>query len=419
MENLNQKFEVVVVGGGPAGMIAAGRSAEMGARVLLLEKNKKLGQKLLMTGKGRCNLTQNEKSPGIFIEKLGKSGKFLFSALNVFGVEKTLEFFEMKNLKTKVERGGRIFPVSDKAGDVLETLEKYLKKNGVVIALDQEVLGFDFENEKIESVMTKRGKIRGERFILATGGKSYPGTGSTGDGYSWAEEMGHKIIEPCPALSPVKIKENWPKDLQGLSLKNIEINIFQNDKKQDSRFGELLFTHFGLSGPIILDASRKIGTLLEKGEVKIELDLKPALSFLELDARLKRDFQKFSNKDFGNYLPELLPSKMTAVFLESMNIDPKRKINSITKEERKKLIHLLKNSELTVENLVGFSQAVVTAGGVDTREVDSKMMRSKKMKNLFLCGEVLDLQGPTGGYNLQICWSTGYVAGTNAGKIRS
>ncbi|MFZ5982513.1 MAG: NAD(P)/FAD-dependent oxidoreductase [Patescibacteria group bacterium] len=419
MKKTEQKFDVVVIGGGPSGMIAAGRAAELGARVGLLEKNSSLGRKLLMTGKGRCNLTQDQRDPQKFIEKLGKNGKFLFSALNFFGVEKTLTFFEMKNLKTKVERGGRIFPMSGGAQDVLRTLETYLKKNQVSILTDRKVLSFESEGNQIRSVRTKEEEIVADNFILTTGGKSYPGTGSTGDGYAWAKSLGHTINRVRPALTPLNIREEWVKRLQGLSLKNVEINVFQNGKKQDSRFGELLFTHFGLSGPIILDASQKIGELLEKGEVKIALDLKPALSFPELDNRLKRDFETFSKKDFKNYLPELLPEKMVDIFLESTGIDPKKKINSITKEERRLIVHLLKSAELTVESLVGFTQAIITAGGVATREVDPKTMRSKKVANLFLAGEILDLNGPTGGYNLQICWSTGYVAGTNAGKSLS
>lgn len=412
MNKNEQKFDVAVIGGGPAGMMAAGRAAELGAKVVLIEKNKSLGRKLLITGKGRCNITQAEFDDREFIEKLGKNGKFLFSSLNAFGPRKVIEFFEERGLKTKTERGGRVFPASDKAVDVLNILADYLKKNNVKIVLDQEVLGFNFSKEKIESVKLKNETIFADNFILAVGGKTYPITGSTGDGYGWAKEAGHVIIEPNPSLVPIKIKEEWVKDLQGLSLKNISINIFQNNKKQDSKFGEMLFTHFGISGPIILDASKEIGELLKKGEVKIEIDLKPALDLSQLDERLLRDFEGNQKKDFKNYLPELLPQKMIETFLKLSEIDPHKKLHFITKEERKKILHLLKEMKLTVEGLLGFDQAIITSGGVDLKEVDSKTMQSRKIENLYLTGEILNLDGPTGGYNLQICWSTGYAAGT-------
>jgi hypothetical protein len=414
MNKNEQKFDVAVIGGGPAGMMAAGRTAELGAKVVLIEKNKSLGRKLLITGKGRCNITQAEFDDREFIEKLGKNGKFLFSSLNAFGPRKVIEFFKERGLKTKTERGGRVFPASDKAVDVLNILADYLKKNNVKIVLDQEVLGFDFSKEKIESVKLKNETIFADNFILAVGGKTYPITGSTGDGYGWAKEAGHVIIEPNPSLVPIKIKEEWVKDLQGLSLRNISINIFQNNKKQDSKFGEMLFTHFGISGPIILDASKEIGELLKKGEVKIEIDLKPALDLSQLDRRLLRDFEGNQKKDFKNYLPELLPQKMIETFLKLSEIDPHKKLHFITKEERKKILHLLKEMKLTVEGLLGFDQAIITSGGVDLKEVDSKTMQSRKIENLYLTGEILNLDGPTGGYNLQICWSTGYAAGTYA-----
>lgn len=412
MNKDEQKFDVAVIGGGPAGMMAAGRSAELGAKVVLIEKNKDLGRKLLITGKGRCNITQAEFDDREFIEKLGKNGKFLFSSLNAFGPREVIEFFEERGLKTKTERGGRVFPVSDKAVDVLNTLADYLKKNNVKIMLEQEVLGFNFSKEKIKSVKLKDEIIFADNFIFAVGGKTYPITGSTGDGYKWAKEAGHSIIDPYPSLVPIKIKEEWVKELQGLSLKNISMNVFQNNKKQDSRFGEMIFTHFGISGPIVLDASKKIGELIKKGEVEIKIDLKPALDLSQLDKRLLRDFEGNQKKDFKNYLPELLPQKMIETFLKLSEIDPHKKLHFITKEERKKILHLLKEMKLTTEGLLGFDQAIITSGGVDLKEVDSKTMQSRKIENLYLIGEILNLDGPTGGYNLQICWSTGYAAGT-------
>ncbi len=410
-----KKFNVAVVGGGPAGMMAAGRAAEMGARVILLEKNINLGKKLLITGKGRCNITQAEFDDKKLIEKIGKNGKFLFSALSVFGPEEVIKFFEDRKVPIKIERGGRVFPVSNKSQDVLSAMQKYLESSKVEILYGACVAEFELDKNKIKSVKLQNGsRVIADKFILATGGKSYPATGSTGDGYQWAKDLGHKIIEIAPALVPVKTKEIWVKDLQGLSLKNIAINLLQNNKKKDARFGEMLFTHFGLSGPVILDISKKIGELAKNGEVVISIDLKPALDYEQLDARLLRDFKEHSNKDLINYLPELLPQKMIAVILNLSKINPRKKINSVTKEERKKIIDLLKNLCLTFNGTTGFDQAIITSGGVDTREVDSKTMQSKIIKNLFFAGEILDLDGPTGGYNLQICWSTGYAAGTHS-----
>ncbi|MFH1175114.1 MAG: NAD(P)/FAD-dependent oxidoreductase, partial [bacterium] len=405
---------VAVIGGGPAGMMAAGRAAELGAKVVLIDKNKNLGRKLLITGKGRCNITHAEFDGKEFVKELGKNGKFIFSSLSAFGPQDVIKFFEEKGLKTKIERGRRVFPVSDKAMDVLSVLSEYLKKNNVKIIFGQEVLGFNIKDKKITGIRLKNEIINSDKFILAVGGKSHPLTGSTGDGYSFAKEMGHGIIEASPSLVPIKIKEDWAKDLQGLSLKNIAINIFQNNKKQDSRFGEMLFTHFGLSGPIILDASKKIGELLKDGKVEIRIDLKPALDFLQLDKRLQRDFEGSRKKDFKNYLPELLPQKLIETFLKLSGIDPHKKLHFVTKQERKNILHLLKEMKMTASGLLGFDQAIVTSGGVSLSEVDSKTMKSKIISNLFFAGEILDLDGPTGGYNLQISWSTGYAAGTYA-----
>lgn len=405
-------FDIAVIGGGPAGMIAAGKAAELGAKVILIEKNKSLGKKLLITGGGRCNISQAEFKDKVFADKLGKNGQFLLSALSVFGPKETIEFFEKKGLKTKIERGKRIFPVSDKSHDVLNVLSKYLNKNKVKIISDQEIIGFNVVKGRIKSVKLKDKEIFAHSYILATGGKSYPGTGSDGRGYKWAKKMGHKIIDLKPALTPIKIKENWSSDLQGLSLKNVSVSVFQNNKKQDLRFGEMLFTHFGVSGPIIIDLSKKIGELLNTGEVILKIDLKPALDFKTLDKRLQNDFK--SNKDFKNYLPSLLPRKMGDLILSLTNIDKNKKLNSITKDERKKIINTLKCLNLTVKGLIGFGFAIITSGGIDLKEIDSKTMKSKIIENLYFAGEIIDLDGPTGGYNLQICWTTGYIAGISA-----
>lgn len=422
MNTQSESFDVVVIGAGPAGMLAAIRAAELGAKVALLEKNKKLGRKLLITGKGRCNFAQNETEPKKFISEFGVNGKFLFSSLNLFGPEAVINFFEDQNLPTKTERGGRVFPVSDKAADVLAVLIKNLEKNKVKIILNAEVLNFELKTAKIKNLTFRElnfgqeKTILADKYILCTGGKSYPRTGSTGDGYKWLKKMGHTIIEPRPALTPIKTKETWVKNAQGLSLKNVTVRVVQHHKKQAEKFGEMLFAHFGLSGPIILDLAKKVGELLAKGEVNLEIDLKPALAFQTLDQRLQQDFKKNLNKNFKNYLPELLPQKLIPVIINLSGIPADKKINAITKIERKNLIHLLKNLTLTVADLVGFDEAIITSGGVNLKEIDSKTMRSKIISNLFLAGEILDLDGPTGGYNLQVAWSTGYAAGNYAGS---
>jgi len=409
-----QYFDIAIIGGGPAGMMAAGQAAKLGAKVILIEKNESLGKKLLITGGGRCNILQAEFKDRIFADKLGKKGKFLLSALSVFGPKETIEFFEKIGLKTKIERGQRVFPVSDKSYDVLNILLKYLNKNKVEILLSQRVNGFEMNGQKIKSIRLKDQEIIAHSYILATGGKSYPRTGSDGKSYQWAQKIGHNIIDPKPALTPVKTKENWPSDLQGLSLKNVSVSVFQNNKKQDSRFGEMLFTHFGISGPIVIDLSKRIGELLNTGEVILKIDLKPALSIETLDKRLQRDFK--SNKDFKNYLPSLMPKRMGDLILRLTGIDKDKKLNVITKDERKKIIETLKSLILNIRGLAGFNSAIITSGGIDLKEIDSKTMKSKIIENLYFTGEIIDLDGPTGGFNLQICWTTGYIAGIEASK---
>ncbi len=409
-------FDVAVVGGGPSGMIAAGRAAELGAKVLLIEKNKKLGRKLLMTGQGRCNLTNATFDSKEFVKGFGRKGDFLLSALSVFDVKKTIDFFNEKGLKTKIERGGRVFPLTDNAHSVLGCLIKYLRDNKVSILSDTRVTSMRVvENNRIKNLfLDKRRKVKAKNYIICTGGKSYPITGSTGDAFRWAKKLGHSVVPLRPALTPLRTKEGWVKELQGLDLKNVEVSVVQAEEKKEEIFGDLIFTHFGLSGPIILKISKKVGQLLKVGEVKLIIDLKPALNFSELDKRVQKDFDKYSRKMFKNSLSDLLPSKIIPLVVKFSGIDERKKVNIITREERHRLIRVLKGIEINVRSLYGFRKAIVTSGGISLKEIESKTMRSKKIKNLFFAGEVIDLDGTTGGYNLQMCWTTGFVAGQNS-----
>jgi predicted Rossmann fold flavoprotein len=408
-------YDVIVIGGGAAGMIAAGKAAQEGAEVLLLEKNEVLGKKLLITGRGRSNFTKAEFNPKELAEKYGKEGAFLLSPLSVFGVQETISFFNKRGMATKIERGNRVFPKSNSSGSVLRVLLGYLKENKVEIWTGSEVKKIAAKENKISKIILKNGQeLKAKNYIITTGGKSFPGTGSTGEGYRWLESMGHKIEKLRPGLVPVKVKEAWPKRAQGLSLKNVRLDIFQNKKKQDSRFGEMIFTHFGISGPIVLDLSSKIGELLERGEVEIVLDLKPALDIATLDKRLQSDFKKHSNKLFRNSLEDLLPQKLIPVVVEMSGINPEKKVNEITKEERQNLTRLLKGMQMRTNGLLDFGSAIITQGGVSLKEIDAKTMKSKIISNLYLAGEIINLHGPTGGYNLQLCWSTGYLAGKSA-----
>lgn len=407
-------FDVIVVGGGPAGMIAAGRAGEIGAKVGLLEKNQKLGKKLLLTGKGRCNITHAELNIRKFVKAFGKKGDFLFSPLSLFGVKETIEFFEKRGLKLKTERGQRIFPKSNKAQDVLNVLLTYLKQSNVSLMTNTKVIKLQKKENKVLKVILKDKEMIADKYIIATGGKTYPQTGSTGRGLLWAEKLGHTISELSPALTPLMMKDKWIKHVQGLSLKNVRITVLQNNRKKETRLGEALFTHFGLSGPIILDMSSQIGDLLKKGEVKLSLDLKPGLDFSKLDNRIQRDFQKYSNKLFRNSLNDLLPQKIIPLIVKLSEINPNKKVNAINRSERQKLVKIFKNIEMTVGKLSGFKKAIITKGGVSLKEIDSKTMKSKLIDNLFFAGEILDLNGPSGGYNLQICWTTGYLAGQSS-----
>lgn len=415
MPRTEKVFDVVVIGGGPAGMMAAGRAAENGAKVVLLEKNPDLGRKLLLTGGGRCNLTNAEFDKNIFLSKFKEAKKFLFSPFSQFGIEDTIEFFKQQNLPTKIEAEKRVFPVSDKAQDVLDTMISYMRRGGVEIRTNSVVSGFEVFDGKIIGVRLKdKGTIRANFFVLATGGKSHPETGSTGDGFAWLKQVGHKVIEPDLALVPIKIKESWVHKLSGLSLSDAKINVWQNNKKQNSNHGKMLFTHFGLSGPLILNMSKGIGQLLKTGPVIVSIDLLPDFDEAAADKKVQEIFSTNQNKKIKNCLDGLITPALAPTLIELSEIDPEKFINKISREERLKFVGLLKKLPMTVQGLMGVENAIVTSGGVDLKEIDFKEMRSKIHSNLFVVGDALDIERPSGGYSLQLCWTSGYVAGNNS-----
>jgi predicted Rossmann fold flavoprotein len=413
------KYHTIVIGGGPAGLMAAGRAAENGARVLLFEKNSLLGRKLLLTGGGRCNLTNAEFDKNIFLSKFKEAKKYLFSPFAKFGVEETIEFFEQQNLPTKIEAEKRVFPISDKAQDVLDTMISYLRRGGVEIKTNSVVSGFEVVDGKIIGVRLQSGEVvQADAFVLATGGKSHPETGSTGDGFAWLKEIGHNIIQPDLALVPIKIKETWVHKLSGLALPEAKINLWQNNKKQKSVQGKMLFTHFGLSGPLILNTSKAIGQLLKTGSVIVSLDLLPELDEVVVDKKVQEIFSENSNKKIKNCLDGLITPALSPTLLELAEIDSEKFVNKISREERLKMVGLLKYLPMTVTGLMGVENAIVTSGGVDLKEIDFKTMRSKLYPNLYIVGDALDIERPSGGYSLQLCWTTGYVAGESISLLK-
>jgi len=402
---------VIVVGAGAAGLMAAGKAAEEGKDVILVEKNDRIGKKLMITGKGRCNITNSTDIEGL-IQNIPGNGHFLYSAFYTFSNADLIDFFNNLGMPTKVERGGRVFPSSDKASDVVKALSKYITKNNVKILFNSPVKNILTENGSVKGVEISDGStIQGDSVVLAMGGCSYPGTGSTGDGYAIARKLGHTVTEIKPSLVPLITKESWVPSLQGLTLKNIQLTVLnKNRKKIYDDFGEMLFTHFGVSGPVILSASRHILDY-EYRDVILVVDLKPALSEEKLDARLQRDFEKYSRKQFKNSLDDLLPQKLIPVIIELSEIDPHKFVNQITREERRKLAKILKNLEMTVIGSRPITEAIVTAGGVATDEINPSTMESKIVKGLYFAGEIIDVDGYTGGFNLTIAFSTGYLAG--------
>ena len=402
--------KVIIIGGGAAGMFAAVHASDKGHEVHLFEKNEKLGKKLYITGKGRCNITNACDVEELFQAVIGNP-KFLYSSFYTYTNQNVIDFFENEGLATKIERGNRVFPVSDHSSDVIRTLSEAMRKRGVQVHLNQKVEKVLQKDGTFDGIVLEDGKtVKGDSCIIATGGLSYPSTGSTGDGYRWAEALGHKVTEQSPGLVPLETKESWVKALQGLSLRNVNVTVLDGRKKYYEEFGELLFTHFGVSGPTVISASSIVGQILKKKELTLTIDLKPALSEEQLDKRLLRDFEEQKNKQFKNALGGLFPSKLIPVMVELSGILPEKQVNAVSKEERHSLVRLIKNFAMTLTGIRGYNEAIITRGGVSVREIDPGTMESKKVKNLYFAGEVLDLDAVTGGYNLQIAWSTGYMA---------
>ncbi len=415
MTTNNTSFDIIVVGGGPAGMMAAGTAAAKGKRVLLLEKNASLGKKLLITGGGRCNLTNDERNVRTLLAHYKASQEFLFSPFAQFGVVDTLDFFHTRGLATKVEDNQRVFPVTDSAQSVFAVLETYLTEGGVTIKTNAPVAKISASGDTITELILKDGAVyTADAYIIATGGTSRPETGSTGDGFLWLKQLGHTVATADPSLVPIRIKETWVAELAGVTLPEVKLTIYQNSNKQTTKIGRILFPHTGLSGPMILNLSKHIGELLEYGTVTITLDLFPRVDHGTLDTSLITEFKTNSNKLYRNIIAQFLSPKLAPVIVRLSGINPDIAANSITRAERRKLVHLLKSLPFTVHSLLGKDKAIVTSGGVSLAEVDTRTMRSSRYKNLYLVGDVLNIDRPSGGYSLQLCWTTGHVAGCHA-----
>lgn len=406
----SEKYDLIVIGGGPAGLFAAGFAARNGAKVLLLEKNRRCGAKLLITGKGRCNLTSSETDPHNFAACFGRQGKALLTALYAFGSDDTIAFFEQRGLELRTERGGRVFPARGGALEVQKLLLKFVEQAGVELLCNCPVESLILEEDRVAAVETGHGRFIAENYLLATGGLSYPETGCTGDGYRWAQQCGHRLVEPQPALMPLLLAEGWTGDWCEINLKNVGLVARQGGRLIAERFGELFFTHRGIGGPIVLDMSREVRDALKQGEVTLHLDLKPAVAMDLFDKRLQRELVEQSNRDYRNLFGTLLPKAMIPRFIELSGIDPDKKCHSVTRAERQQLLALFKDMTFHVTGHEGMQKAIVTSGGVALNDIDMRSMRSKRVANLLFAGEIVDLDGPTGGFNLQLCWSTGYLA---------
>jgi len=409
-----EHYDVIVIGGGAAGMMAAGTAAKNGKKVLVLEKNSELGKKLKITGGGRCNITNYDLDVRSFLSHYKDAAPFLFSPFSQFGVKETFTFFEKKKLPLVVQARNRVFPQSEKAYDVFAVMRDFMKEHKVEIRLSSPVDAIHTRDKKISGVDSKNTRYTANEYIIATGGVAYPETGSTGDGFHWVEKLGHTFHSPSPNIVPLRASDFWIKSVSGTSLSFMKITFFSNGKKAFSKTGKILFTHFGISAPLVLNSSKEVSDLLKKGIVTAEIDLFPDTDKGSLDKRIIKLFEDNKNKKLKNILSEMLPKKIAEVIHDLARLnDPEKKVNVVTSDERKRLRELMKHLPLTIDGLMGLDRAVIADGGVPLEEIDTKTMRSKKTKNLFIIGDMLHINRPSGGYSLQLCWTTGYVAGMN------
>ncbi|MFA6524355.1 MAG: NAD(P)/FAD-dependent oxidoreductase [Candidatus Paceibacterota bacterium] len=409
------EYDVIIVGGGASGMMATGRCAELNKKVLLIEKNKYLGEKLKITGGGRCNITNAEYNNRILLKNYGDAEQFLYSPFSQFGIKETFDFFEKRGLSLIVQARKRAFPQTEKAIDVLKVLEKYMKNEGVTIKTNSPVSKILKEKNKIIGIKVGNKTYTANSYIISTGGTSHPETGSTGDGFNWLKDLGHNVKSPTPTVVPLMVKDSWVKSMPGISLSFMKITFYVDGIKKFSKIGKLLFTHFGLSGPLILNCAGKVSDLLHLGSVTAKIDAYPDTNEFELEKKIIKVFDENKNKMLKNVLDKIVPHGTTGAILSLLkNVDPDIKVNSIKKETRKNLIIILKSLPVVITGLMGLDRAIVVDGGVDLTEIDMKTMKSKIFKNLFITGDLLHINRPSGGFSLQLCWTTGYIAGSNA-----
>jgi len=408
----NEQFDLIVVGGGPSGMMAAGRAGERGKKVLLLEKNTRLGEKLRISGGGRCNIANAQFDTHLFLQKFGDTGKFLYSPFSQFSVQDTFDFFESRGLPLVVEAGNRVFPQTYKAEDVCGVMEEYMKKHNVTVLTHAPVSSIETSDSGISGVVVGGTLYVAENYLIATGGLSHPETGSTGDGFGWLEKLGHTIVKSTPSLVPLMIEEKWVADVSGVSLDPMRIVFFVDGKHQFAKKGRMLFTHFGISGPLIINSSLEIKKLLEVGTVEANIDMFPEMDHRILEKHILEVFDENKNKEFKTVFKSLAPSGMSDVLTNMFEgVTPETKVHSVSKKTRKQMVQLFKKLTITVKGLMGYDMAIISDGGVVLEEVDTKTMRSKLFDNLYFTGDLLHVNRPSGGFSLQLCWTTGYVVG--------
>ncbi len=415
---MTKQYDLIVVGGGASGMMAAGRAGERGLSVLLVEKNERLGEKVRISGNGRCNIMNAEENEHVLLKRYGNSEQFLYSLFAQFGVKDTFDFFESHGLPLVTEAHNRVFPKSQSAIDVVQVLTDYMRQGNVEILTGYAVSKVQINDGKIESIVCNDEVLSAHEYIFATGGTSHPETGSTGDGYKWLEQLGHTIVKPTPSVVPLAVSEQWVKELSGVSLDTMRITFFVDDKKEFKLDGRLLFTHFGISGPLILNSASKVAKMLPTGTVTALIDMFPKMDSGALERQIISIFDANKNKTLKNIISELVPAGMNKgiLMLLSENVDVETKVHSVTKDDRKKIVYLFKSLPITITGLMGLDRAVVADGGLPLTEIDMKTMRSRKINNLFVTGDLLHINRPSGGFSLQLCWSAGYVAGSHAGQ---